>query len=72
MEQLTKPSEGFLLAKRRMVDSIDHRMGVLFEEQKETIKNSNRWREINAELRAMEKMRNYVRNVLLWDTSEGL
>lgn len=71
MEKLTKPSEGFFLAKRRTVDGIDARMGKLHEEQKSLVKFSDRWHEINSELTAMESIRNYVRNGLLWDTSEG-
>lgn len=71
MTKLTKPSEGFFLAKRRTVDGIDNRMDILFKEQKELPKDSSRWRDINSELKAMEKIRDYVRNVLLWDTSEG-
>lgn len=74
-DSLTKPSEGYFLAKRQMVEAIDSRMNLLHQEQINLPKDSDsvdRHRAISVELRTLENTRNYIRNVLLWDTSQGL
>lgn len=75
MDKLTKPSEGYFLAKRRMADAMANRMDILEKEQAELVpgpETIDRIREISIELKVLEKTRSYIRNGLLWDTSEGL
>ena len=73
--KLTKPSEGYFLAKRRVADAIIGRIEVL-EKEREGLsvndENIYRIREIGTEIDALERFRSHVRNSLLWDTSEGL
>lgn len=72
--KLTKPSEGFFLAKRAMVESIDRRLGILHKEYVDLPKNSDtvdRARALSVEMQTLEYTRNYIRNILLWDTSKG-
>lgn len=70
---LTKPSEGFFLAKRQMVEAIDGRMNILHKERIDLKQDDfERRQEIDSEMQALEKVRSYIRNVLLWDTSKGL
>lgn len=74
MDKLTKPSEGFFLAKRRIQDGLAGRIENL-EKERSSLRPSestiDRIREISAEIKALESARDYVRNGLLWDTSEG-
>lgn len=75
MSKLTKPSEGYFLAKRRMADAMANRMDILEKEQAGLVPSPetiDRIREISIELKVLEKTRSYIRNCLLWDTSEGL
>jgi hypothetical protein len=74
MSQLTKPSEGYFLAKRRMADAMANRIDILEKEQASLVPSPetiDRIREISIEIKVLEKTRSYVRNFLLWDTSEG-
>ena len=75
MSQLTKPSEGFFLAKRRMADGLAHRIDTLEKERDALPAESNsveKYKALTIQINTLEKARDYVRNGLLWDTSEGL
>lgn len=75
MDQLTKPSEGFFLAKQVMVESIDRRLDILHKEYVDLPKNHDivdRARALSIEMQTLEYTRNYIRNALLWDTSRGI
>ncbi len=71
---LSKPSEGFFMAKKAMVEVIDRRISILQEEQSELpygLDNDYRHRAIVVEIQTLEYTRNYIRNVLLWFSEYG-
>lgn len=74
MSKFTKPSEGFFIAKRRMQDALIHRIDTL-EKERDALgfdpANDQKHDTLQTEINALEKFRDYVRNGLLWDTSEG-
>lgn len=72
---LTKPSEGYLKAKRQMVEMLDRRI-----ENYQTIISQMTERGFNSiperaaaftQISELEKIRDYVRNGMLWNTDEG-
>ncbi len=70
---VTKPSEGFFIAKRQMHQALDHKFceaqSLLTQLQK-----NGRYSDaamVSLEIRFIEKFRDYVRNGMLWDTRKG-
>lgn len=71
---MTKPSDGYFFAKREIVKAIDGRISKLhtqMEELDKTSENVDLHRSLKSQIRALENIRNFVRNVMLWDTSKG-
>ena len=73
MAKLTKPSDGYFLAKRQMVAALDVQIAKIEKEQEECQKGVMRgnYPQLEASKSALFKIRDYVRNYMLWDTSEG-
>lgn len=59
-----KPSDAFLLAKRQITEAIDSRLEVLKE-------SSDDNKEAIAITEELEKLRSYVKNVMLWKNRDG-
>lgn len=74
MSKLTKPSEGFFLAKRRIQDGLANRIETLTKERNDlphTSDNVDKHKSLTVKINTLEEARDYVRNGLLWDTSQG-
>lgn len=72
-DKLTKPSEGFFLAKRQMQDALDFKIA---DKQQliNHLQKNGRYSDaamVSLEIRTLEKIRDYARNGMLWDTSKG-
>lgn len=72
---MTKPSEGYFLAKRQLQDALLYRIEQ-YEKKLDTLKvtsidDADEYDTLVEKIEELELVRNYVRNVMLWDTSEG-
>lgn len=72
---MTKPSDGYFLAKRQIQDAILYRIEK-YEKELDTlnvtsIDNADEYDAILEKIKELELFRNYVRNVMLWDKSQG-
>lgn len=73
MKKLTKASEGYFKAKRDLQNSLAGRMDVLIEKL-EKAKAENDYQTaamLMLEHGVVEKLRNHLRNSMLWDTRLG-
>ena len=73
MSKLTKPSEGYFLAKRQVAEKLEGHIGVLLEKSSEAKLRGDELSVafMEVEVRILEKVRNQIRNTMLWDTSKG-
>lgn len=64
-----KASDGYFIAKRQMLDALDSRI----ESYKFDLSRAdyNTSMKIIYQIKELEEIRSYVKNVLLWDTSLG-
>ena len=71
--KVSKPSEGYFMAKREVADALVRRAEKYAELALKYIKDRNmQGYEMNTKLVAeFERFRSFVRNSLLWDTSNG-
>jgi hypothetical protein len=72
-EKLTKPSEGFFIAKRQMQEALDFKLGELIQKKNQLTKESNYTglTIVLIQIDQLESLRDYVRNGMLWDTGRG-
>ena len=72
-EQLTKPSDGFFLAKSQVQESLQGRIDILNDKLEACRKEENYTglALVLIEIEILEKTRTHFRNSLLWDTSRG-
>jgi hypothetical protein len=71
---LKKPSEGYFYAKREVADAIIRRVDAFAGEVEGTKDNPRTEidRQIaKAKIEALEELRSFIRNVMLWDTDRG-
>lgn len=70
---MKNPSEGYFLAKRQLADAIESRRVKLEMDQRLAgkMKDTKSFDDIGSKLEELETVRQYVRNVMLWDTSDG-
>jgi hypothetical protein len=69
-----KPSEGYLKAKRQMVEAMDHRISELGKHIKVLAKadtRNNIYWEMHSRMEELESLRDYVRNTMLWNKKDG-
>ena len=57
--------EGYFLAKREMLDSIDNRIAILEDKKKGASRQYIK--EANVIIKTLETTRSYIRNVMLWN-----
>lgn len=71
--KLKKPSEGYLLAKREVQDKLDGRLVVLNKKLDELRAESNSTviALVLIEIDIVTKIRDTMRNHMLWDTTKG-
>lgn len=70
---MAKPSQGYYFAKREMVEGIDRRIDDFKARMKIAYNDGDVHGHIfaKASVDALENLRNYVRNTMLWDTQKG-
>lgn len=69
----TRPSEGYFMAKRQMQDLLDNKLCDLQSRRTTMLKENNYTGAtiVLIELDLIEKLRNHVRNGMLWNTDDG-
>lgn len=65
-----KASEGYLLAKRQMIEALDHRLSV-YEKSLKNEEDDDHRQALKVRIQEVEQFRNFIRNGMLWDTSQG-
>lgn len=66
-----KLSEAYFLAKRQVQDSLAGRIEVLNEKSVKAGTDMAQIEKIAMEIEIVEKLRNHLRNSMLWDTTLG-
>lgn len=78
MSKILKKKDAYFLAKRQMVEVIDRRISKLKKDYQEVLNSPPspdrlpKSLDLQVRMDELEKMRNYIRNVLLWDTRHDL
>lgn len=64
-----KRSDGYFMAKREMVEAIDRRIQIIDEKRQKAVLEGNHdlFTQTNVSIQTLEEVRNFVRNVMLWD-----
>lgn len=70
-DKLEKPSEGYFLAKREAGLAIMNRVMSIEEQLKDPKTDSKQAKVLIAKIEALEEVRSFIRNVMLWDTGRG-
>lgn len=71
---LKKPSDGYFYAKREAADGIMRRVAALEKEADslpQTSENVDKHRCLKSKIQALEEIRSFMRNAMLWDTRRG-
>lgn len=72
-EKLRNPSDGYFLAKREIQEVLEFRLNCLTTDLYQAIISNEEHRELElkSKIKQLEDVLNFVRNVMLWDTSKG-
>lgn len=73
MPRLTKPSDGYFLAKKQMQEALDYRISFYLNEATKAAQGGDERMEsiARAKIAELEDVRKYVRNVMLWSKLDG-